>query len=1163
MFFPSQQVTPQISGESSIIEDAIDGGGGATIDVYGLTPVWVFLINIFATYICYIVGKWACKINVQGFSYSFPINLTVPVCLSVLIAMCGQYMADNCAFRHTIPLHMFFNSPPIYELRDFIFQQHVWIWLLWLLSQAWITRHTWLPKCEKLATTEKLFVRPMYEPFLIDQDLALNRRVDDGADWRDEIEDNDFIQDIDEIRSRPPNFAEPHPDDSITRIYACATMWHETKEEMMEFLKSIFRLDEDQCARRTVREQLGFNLPDYYELETHIFFDDAFVRVSQDDPDPLVNDFVRTLVSSIDEAASVVHEVNIRLRPPKRIITPYGGRLVWTLPGKTKMIAHLKDKKKIRAKKRWSQVMYMYYLLGHKLMERNDISSDRKDVIGENTFILALDGDIDFQPKALHILVELMKKNKNLGAACGRIHPLGSGPLVWYQMFEYAVGHWLQKATEHVIGCVLCSPGCFSLFRGKALMDDGVMRKYTTKSSEARHYVQYDQGEDRWLCTLLLQRGYRVEYAAASDAFTHCPEGFNEFYNQRRRWMPSTTANIIDLLMSARHTIKINDNISRGYIYYQFLLLFGTILGPGTIFLMLIGAFVAVFQWSQWTSFLWNAIPLGFFILTCVLFSGDNIQLFVAGILSGIYSLVMMAVLIGVVLQTTSDGWLAPSSLFFFSMVGGYIVTAFLHPKEIHCLKFGLVYYVTIPAMYMLLVIYSVFNMNNVSWGTREVTVVSKPENNPNSATPAAPKEEKKTKNWIIRWCGAKPEDTTGAIEFSLATLFKCVFCTHMDAEEDKQLSEINKSLKEIQERLYRIEKVNDIDVTDFQQTRRKTAATIIATGAAMNIAADAASDLHILRGRSSTSPSIQSLNIIENSWLEDDVLQRGEVEFLFNEEEEFWHGLLDKYLHPIDDTKDKARVAQDLKNLRDKMVLAFFMINALFVLVIFLLTLNRDVIHLQWPFGYSVNFTYMDDINLIWIEKEFLQLEPIGIVFLSVFASLIAIQLVGMLIHRFQTFTQVVANTVVNLSLWKTRAEKLTEDEMLERNPVEVAKQLQKLKGVDDEKENAQEVQPARRKTVVWLDQRSRKQRDTINDLDTAFQRRAGKIIDNKDYKGPIRRDTVMAIQRRKSRMIRPSGLIGFEQNRRNSRLIDLDPPPSRPSRGHQNLAFQEDSTI
>ena len=67
--------------------------------------------------------------------------------------------------------------------------------------------------------------------------------------------------------------------------------------------------------------------------------------------------------------------------------------------------------------------------------------------------------------------------------------------MVWYQKFEYAIGHWLQKATEHVIGCVLCSPGCFSLFRAKALMDDNVMKMYTSMSSKARHYVQYDQGK--------------------------------------------------------------------------------------------------------------------------------------------------------------------------------------------------------------------------------------------------------------------------------------------------------------------------------------------------------------------------------------------------------------------------------------------------------------------------------------------------------------------------------------------------------------------------------------------------------------------------------------------------------------------------------------------
>jgi chitin synthase len=49
------------------------------------------------------------------------------------------------------------------------------------------------------------------------------------------------------------------------------------------------------------------------------------------------------------------------------------------------------------------------------------------------------------------------------------------------------------------------------------------------------------------------------------------------------------------------------------------------------------------------------------------------------------------------------------------------------------------------------------------------------------------------------------------------------------------------------------------------------------------------------------------------------------------------------------------------LMDLRALAVLAFFMINALFVLVIFLLQLSRDVLHIRWPFGGRVDITFGD----------------------------------------------------------------------------------------------------------------------------------------------------------------------------------------------------------
>ena len=139
--------------------------------------------------------------------------------------------------------------------------------------------------------------------------------------------------------------------------------------------------------------------------------------------------------------------------------------------------------------------MYLYYFLGYQLMEDSSLSRESKEVRAENTFLLCLDGDVDFQPESIIKLVDLMKRNPRVGAATGRLHPTGSGYLYWFQKFEYAFGYWFLKSCEHVFGCVLCSPGCFSLFRAEAVMDDNVMRKYVTLPTEPRHHIQYDQGE--------------------------------------------------------------------------------------------------------------------------------------------------------------------------------------------------------------------------------------------------------------------------------------------------------------------------------------------------------------------------------------------------------------------------------------------------------------------------------------------------------------------------------------------------------------------------------------------------------------------------------------------------------------------------------------------
>ena len=65
-------------------------------------------------------------------------------------------------------------------------------------------------------------------------------------------------------------------------------------------------------------------------------------------------------------------------------------------------------------------------------------------------FILTTDADVKFTPESVEALLDLMKRDTSVGAVCVRTYPLGEGPLVWYQQFEYAIGHWFQKVWMHV-----------------------------------------------------------------------------------------------------------------------------------------------------------------------------------------------------------------------------------------------------------------------------------------------------------------------------------------------------------------------------------------------------------------------------------------------------------------------------------------------------------------------------------------------------------------------------------------------------------------------------------------------------------------------------------------------------------------------------------------
>ncbi|KAI7802330.1 hypothetical protein IRJ41_006855 [Triplophysa rosa] len=777
--------------------------------------------------------------------------------------------------------------------------------LTWWLGLILSTIYVWYLRIHRIERTQDLFVGRMYEGAFLEQSMLLNTRF--------------------EIRKKI--IEKQKQEKESIKVFLCGTMWHETYDEMMKIIISMFRLDKYRPKTKITKnkDKQEEQIKSDVEFEFHIYFDDAF---KDNDNGRHANEYAETLVEVLTEVYTIfiVENPSIfkempTLRSQKIIQTPYGGRLEYTLPKGNVLMVHLKDKHLIRHKKRWSQIMYLYYILGWRL-DRRYFKIEK-----DNTYILALDGDTDFQPSAVMLLIDRLKLYPEVGAACGSIHPTGTGPMVWYQKFEYAVGHWLQKSAEHVLGCVLCSPGCFSLFRGSALMDDNIMKRYTTKATEASHHVQYDHGEDRWLCTLLLQQGWRVEYNAASDAYTNAPQEFKEFYNQRRRWGPSTMANTIDLLGSGGLTSERNSSISKPYILYQIISMAASILGPATICLLIAGSFVFIFQMGTNTALALAVVPPAVYLILCFKLRSDT-QITIAAVMSVCYAFLMAGTILSIIGDLIRNNtFMTPSGLFLIGMVVLYLTTAALHPQEFSLVIYGLLYFLCIPSGYLLLAIYSIVNMNNVSWGTRETG-------------------------------GQAKTAAVGAIKKHILQA-GCCKCLCLGSREDAN------------EEIPKPETTTGTEKVQVQVP------------------------LETKRSRNGSLSDCAWIEHLKESY-------DFHKSTLTKDENDFWKDLQKKYLEPLKESKEQQdTIANDLRELRNKVAFVFFFCNALWLVATFFLQAIGDYISIKIPKVYP-NGTHS--------TTETFSLDPIALMFLLSFALLLIMQFFAMLYHRIYTLIHFVA---------------------------------------------------------------------------------------------------------------------------------------------------------
>ena len=679
------------------------------------------LTQILASLLAYVFAWVSCVMMLNQSGLTLPLFLATPVSLAWYYLNLLVQSKNYSVFPHfeTTITNLFDGG--IYPTALCI---AAILWISQLLGMVYYTANK---TNIILAEDSEMFLTPHYDGVFLEQHTILNRQTKKNvSEQRPSCKE----------QSNEPQPRKPR------HIFICSTMFRENDTEMKQMLTSIFRI-----ARH--REDRKFKKQGVDKYESHIFFDGS-INGTQLQP------FALQLIALLEDT------LRIKLEKCLKTETPYGYQLTWSLDmyDDMKFTIHLKDKNKVKPKKRWSQVMYMNYIINHRIKVA---SLDPND-----TFILTTDADIDFTAESAVVLLDMLASNEQVGAVSARTHPKGSGPLYWYQVFDYAIGHWFMKPAEHIFGCVLCSPGCFSVFRCKALND--VIAEYATDVNSAPEFLTKDMGEDRWLCTLLIKKGWRLEYCAISQDQTYVPESFSEFYKQRRRWIPSTVANLGQLISEAGSITRNNDTISYPFILFQALMIFSTSISPGTVILIVATGLQSAYQLDAVATIVVLMLVSVLYGIVC-LTASPKAQIDVAKLLTFIFAVIMAIVIVGIFRDTVFDIFPDPkptllrpadcslfthttnnsreyddcikNSRYIGSLVNStgsqhfklpvsmttiylgifaatFTLAAILHLPEWSCLIHFIWYLLALPSGYLFLLIYSAANLNSQSWGTRE-----------------------------------------------------------------------------------------------------------------------------------------------------------------------------------------------------------------------------------------------------------------------------------------------------------------------------------------------------------------------------------------------------------------------------------------------------------
>lgn len=328
-----------------------------------------------------------------------------------------------------------------------------------------------------------------------------------------------------------------------------------------------------------------------------------------------------------------------------------------------------------------------------------------------------------------------------------------SGTLGWWEAFEawfiitaqyleYKISHYLDKSFESMLGFVSVLPGAFCTFRWKAIEGDPLksffhgMAKESHTAKEANMFL----AEDRIMCIEILKKvssDYLLRYIPGCIALTDPPSSIISLIKQRRRWTNGSlfaswfVIDNINMITRSRHTCWRKFFLGILYFHMVFNFIFSLVL-VGSLYssFLIFARSISDEENSTCTDWTVSRIFQICYITLLFIFtlmsitkpiekSGTTFTLLV--ILFGILIYTCFGLGLYFFLQEEFNQYFLV--LLIMTSIGYYIVPFCIHFWSI---KHKIKYIMAIPILIFLspmyiniIMIYSISNLQDISWGSR------------------------------------------------------------------------------------------------------------------------------------------------------------------------------------------------------------------------------------------------------------------------------------------------------------------------------------------------------------------------------------------------------------------------------------------------------------